>query len=86
MNIRELGRLLRTGQTSAVELVTRVTDDIRTKDKCNSLITSMREQAIAKAAVLDKEMGQGLDRGPFHGIPIAVKDLFYTRGTRTTAG
>jgi aspartyl-tRNA(Asn)/glutamyl-tRNA(Gln) amidotransferase subunit A len=36
--------------------------------------------------VLDAELAQGKDRGPLHGIPTAHKDVFYTRGIRTTGG
>ncbi len=86
MNVRELGRLLRTREISSAELVSRVTENIEKQDTSNGLITSMREQAVKRASELDEEMSRGIDRGPFHGIPIAVKDLFYTRGIRTTAG
>jgi aspartyl-tRNA(Asn)/glutamyl-tRNA(Gln) amidotransferase subunit A len=53
--------------------------------KLNAFITVMREQALARARVLDDEQRAGKVRGPLHGIPIALKDNIDTAGTRTTA-
>jgi amidase len=46
----------------------------------------MADQAIAAATAAEKEINDGAYRGPLHGVPIAVKDLLYTRGVRTMAG
>jgi aspartyl-tRNA(Asn)/glutamyl-tRNA(Gln) amidotransferase subunit A len=86
MTVRELGQQLRSRQISCVELITRVLADIKQRDTFGSLITMTEEPALAEAAERDRELAAGKDRGPFHGIPIAVKDLFYTRGIRTTGG
>jgi aspartyl-tRNA(Asn)/glutamyl-tRNA(Gln) amidotransferase subunit A len=86
MTVRELGQQLRSRQISCVELITRVLADIKQRDAFGSLITMTEEPALAEAAERDRELAAGKDRGPFHGIPIAVKDLFYTRGIRTTGG
>src|ERR1700753_2971353 len=51
----------------------------------NALITVMRDQSLAQAAVLDAEAGEAKFRSPLHGIPIALKDAIDTAGTRTTA-
>jgi len=49
-------------------------------------VTIMEEQALAEAARADAEIKAGKYRGPLHGIPYGVKDLFATKGTRTTWG
>ncbi len=86
MNIADTGRLLRTGELSCVELLTQTLRDIEALDIYRSFITKTPELALEEAAQRDKELAGGFDRGPLHGIPIAHKDLFYTRGIRTTGG
>jgi aspartyl-tRNA(Asn)/glutamyl-tRNA(Gln) amidotransferase subunit A len=51
-----------------------------------AFITVTAEPALEQARQADRELAMGKDRGPFHGIPVALKDLFATSGVRTTAG
>lgn len=86
MNIRALGKRLRSREISCVELISQTLADIKSRDRFNCLITLTEEQALADARELDRDLASGRDRGPLHGVPIAHKDLFYTRGIRTTGG
>ncbi|MDQ2776036.1 MAG: aspartyl/glutamyl-tRNA amidotransferase subunit A [Acidobacteriota bacterium] len=86
MTIREIGGLLRSRKLSCVELIQQTLSDIKTRDKFNSFINMTPEAALTEAVDRDDELARGMDRGVFHGIPIALKDLFYTQGVRTTAG
>ena len=86
MTIRQLEKKLRSREISCVELIRQTFADIKNRDKFNSLITLTEEQSLAEAHERDRELAEGRDRGPLHGVPIAHKDLFYTRGIRTTAG
>lgn len=86
MTVREYGRLLREKKASSVELARDALKEIKTRDQCHTFITLTEDAAIAEAGERDRELAKGIDRGPFHGVPIAYKDLFYTRGINTTAG
>ncbi|MFQ6005738.1 MAG: amidase [Woeseia sp.] len=81
------GRKLRSGGVSSTELTTLMLDRIgRHNDALNAFITVTDELALQQAKKADDELGDGYDRGPLHGIPIAIKDLIATKGIRTTCG
>jgi aspartyl-tRNA(Asn)/glutamyl-tRNA(Gln) amidotransferase subunit A len=86
MTVQEIGQKLRSRKISCVELIQETLSQIKQRDQSNSLITTTEEQALAAAKQLDAELQNGHDRGPFHGVPVAYKDLFYTKGIRTTGG
>ncbi len=49
-----------------------------------TFITVFGEEALEEARAAEREIVAGRYRGPLHGVPVAVKDLFATRGGRTT--
>jgi len=72
---------------SPVELTRTLLDRIeRLNPLLNAYITVTGEQALTEARVATDAIARGEYRGPLHGVPIAHKDLFATRGVRTTAG
>jgi aspartyl-tRNA(Asn)/glutamyl-tRNA(Gln) amidotransferase subunit A len=58
----------------------------RLNPRLNAFITITAEQALSDARAAERDIANGRWRGPLHGIPIALKDLFDTAGVRTTAG
>src|ERR1700688_979705 len=87
MTIAEAGAALRARRVSAVELTKQCLDQIgKLNPVLNAFITVTGPSALVQAQELDRELGQGVDRGPLHGIPIAHKDLMWTKGIRTTSG
>jgi aspartyl-tRNA(Asn)/glutamyl-tRNA(Gln) amidotransferase subunit A len=48
-------------------------------------VTLDEESALAQARASDEELGRNGSRGPLHGIPIGLKDIYYTQGVLTTA-
>ena len=54
--------------------------------RLNAFITVTADLAREQAREAEREIEAGRYRGPLHGIPVAVKDLFATKGIRTTAG
>ena len=87
MTIGEAAAALRSGSVSSVELTTSALERIQRLDpKLNSFLTVTADKALRDARAADEDLRQGRDRGPLQGIPIALKDLFLTKGVRTTAG
>jgi aspartyl-tRNA(Asn)/glutamyl-tRNA(Gln) amidotransferase subunit A len=87
MTIVEAGRKLRAREVSAIELAEESLRRIReAQPRLNAFITITEDLALEQARRADEELARGVDRGPLHGIPYALKDLFATRGIRTTCG
>ncbi len=87
MTVVEAGAALRCGATSSAQLTDAMLERIASLDGAlNAYITVTADLARAQAHQADAELRAGRDRGPLHGIPVAIKDLIATRGIRTTAG
>ncbi len=83
----ELARLIRRRELSPVELTEQTLRRIDATDsRVRSYITVCHDQALETARRAEREIAGGSYRGPLHGIPLALKDLFDTAGIRTTAG
>jgi Asp-tRNA(Asn)/Glu-tRNA(Gln) amidotransferase A subunit family amidase len=83
----ELAALIRTRKISSVDLTKMYIARLkRYGPKLNCTVTLTEELAMAQAEQADREIKQGRYRGPLHGIPWGAKDLFATKGIKTTWG
>jgi aspartyl-tRNA(Asn)/glutamyl-tRNA(Gln) amidotransferase subunit A len=86
LSLWDAGESVRTRKVSPVELANACLARIeRLNPELNAFITVTGDQALADARTAESEIARGKRRGPLHGIPIALKDLFDTAGVRTTA-
>jgi aspartyl-tRNA(Asn)/glutamyl-tRNA(Gln) amidotransferase subunit A len=84
--IMALAPRLRRKEVSPVELTRACLDRIeRLNPALNAFITVAGDSALAEARTAETEICRGEWRGPLHGIPVAIKDMVDTAGTRTTA-
>ncbi len=85
--IEALAPRLRGREVSPVEVVEAVLDRIDALEpRLNAFITVMAEAAVAEARRAEAEIAAGRHRGPLHGVPVTVKDLYDTAGVRTSGG
>lgn len=87
LSIAEVSELLRRKEISPVDLTNAClarTEQLNPTLK--AFITVMHDSALAQARAAENEIGKGDWRGPLHGIPIGLKDLIDTAGTKTTCG
>jgi aspartyl-tRNA(Asn)/glutamyl-tRNA(Gln) amidotransferase subunit A len=86
-SVADLSPLLKARKLSPVDLVRAFLDRIEAvNSKVNAFITVTGEQALEQARKAEREIAAGRYLGPLHGIPYAPKDLFATKGIRTTNG
>ena len=79
--------LIHSRRASSVDLVRACLDRVARHDReLGTFITLTADSALDEAKRADADLANGVDRGPLHGIPIALKDLYDTAGVRTTAG
>jgi Asp-tRNA(Asn)/Glu-tRNA(Gln) amidotransferase A subunit family amidase len=87
LSISQLGSLLRSDALSCVELTEAYLENLTGLDQeLHCVITLLSERALIQARRLDKELAEGVDRGPLHGIPWGAKDLLAVAGAPTTWG
>ena len=86
LTIAEVGPLIREGQLSPVDLTRAYLERIDAVDgRLDAFVTLLRAEALSQARQAEAEIRAGNYRGPLHGIPVALKDLYDTAGIRTTA-
>ena len=86
-SIQQLGSLLRNKSITSVELTTFFIERIKKYADTLQCVVSLTESiALEQASKADEELKKGIDRGPLHGIPYGLKDLFAVKNTNTTWG
>jgi Asp-tRNA(Asn)/Glu-tRNA(Gln) amidotransferase A subunit family amidase len=87
MPVHELSVLIRTGKISSEELTRFFIDRLKKhNDSLLCVVSLCEELALEQARRADEELAAGTYRGPLHGIPYGVKDLFSVPGYKTTWG
>lgn len=86
LNIAQAADAIRTGEISSVELSTALLDLIdQLEPSLHAWVTIDREEVLGAAHQRDEEAADGDVLGPLHGVPIGLKDIYYTSGMKTTA-
>jgi aspartyl-tRNA(Asn)/glutamyl-tRNA(Gln) amidotransferase subunit A len=85
MTIAEAARLIKRKELSPVELTTALIRRAEALDpQLNAYLLPTFDRALAQARAAEGEIAAGRYRGPMHGIPFALKDIYATAGIRTT--
>jgi amidase len=85
LSLSELSAALRKREVTSVEATRAVLDRIhKLNPTLRAYLTVLDDSALRQAEAADKEIRAGKWRGPLHGVPVAVKDLCWTKGVATT--
>src|SRR5437879_3871128 len=86
-SVTELSRVILTKEVSPVEVVRAFLERVTALDgKLKAFITGCGDAALDAARTAEAELAAGRAVGPLHGVPYGPKDLYNTRGVRTTGG
>jgi len=86
-SVADLSVLIKTRKISAVDLTRFFLTRLKKYgDTLNCVITLTEDRALKQAQKADEEIARGIYRGPLHGIPYGIKDLFAVEGYKTTWG
>jgi len=86
LSAASLASEIRNKQISPVEAVEAYLQQINRVDpKLNAYISVLADQALEAARESESDITSGINRGPLHGVPVAVKDQIYTKGIRTSS-
>lgn len=87
LTIAEASSLIREGELTPIQLLDSVLGRIHELEpKVEAWVTLDEEGARATAEMLTKEAEEGSLRSPVHGIPVGIKDIYFTEGLKTTMG
>lgn len=87
LSVNELARLIRRKALSPVEATQAALERIERFDgRLKCYITVAADRALREARAAERALKRGKNLGPLHGVPVALKDLYLTKGVRTTAG
>ncbi|MGE5303575.1 MAG: amidase [Alphaproteobacteria bacterium] len=87
LGLDDLARRIESRQVSSSEAVEAALEKLdKLNPQLNAFITVAHAQARQAARRADEELSRGVYRGPLHGVPVSVKDLFFTAGLRSTGG
>ena len=87
LTIKEAASAIASGELTVLQLNESCLERIDTlEDKIQAWALVNREGALEAARCLDQELRDGKRRGSLHGIPLGIKDIFYTAGLPTEAG
>jgi amidase len=86
-SLQDIARQIASRDLSPVEVTRRLLDRVAAIDgRLQSYATVTADEALRDARAAEQEILAGRYRGPLHGVPVAVKDLCYTKGVRTMGG
>jgi len=86
LSVAEAADRIRMGEVSSVKLAESLLDLTQQLDPIlKAWVTIDREDVLSSALQRDQELARGVTPGPLHGIPVGLKDIYYTAGMKTTA-
>ena len=87
LSLKQISERIARGELSPVDVLHAVIDRTNAVEpQLHAYITTTFDRAMADAREAEREITAGRHRGPLHGVPVGLKDNYWTRGIRTTAG